>query len=690
MKAPYFFVVIFFCCCTLLTRAQTLLDCKNEVYKLRDFLVANHVDPRKFDDEFSNNVFEQLLRHLDPDKLIFTETDIESLSVFRATLDDEINGRNWTFLSQLTGRYQGNLKRQEVWISQILQSDISWNVNEKFELDPKVFAKDESALKNRTRQWLKFEVLQKVTWFMDRDSVFEAEAIKIYEQEAKEHVKKIQLRNIRQISNSPDGFENHISVAFLNAITSVFDPHSVYLSASDFEHFKESLNTEGFYFGFTMDENARGEMQIMALTPGGAAWKSGEMQVGDLLIAIKTHDGEVVDLDGMSHHEVNSLLDEIKDKELEFTVRRADGVKSTFSLTKEKMESDENVVHSFILEGDQRVGYIHLPDFYTRWNDANEGSRCANDVAKEIFKLKKQGIEGLILDVRSNGGGSLYEAIAMAGIFIDEGALGMMRNNKGNITVLKDMNRGTVYDGPFVLMTNGHSASASEFLAAAIQDYNRGLVVGGQTYGKATGQTVIPLNVEHTAEIALQKHEAFVKVTTERLYRVTGKSIQGKGITPDVMLDDIYSFSPFHESTAPFSLVADSVVKNTYYKSLPAIPRKEIKERSGQRILSNTSFQQVTKSYQWYADNIFSPASITLLWSDFLKKSREKRINQDEIKQEHRIPDDNFEIKNTDASTGFSREDYARDYTHEWIEKLKHDIYLAETFNIISDLIKLH
>jgi len=234
------------------------------------------------------------------------------------------------------------------------------------------------------------------------------------------------------------------------------------------------------------------------------------------------------DLSGIGLEELEEVLDRSNLSALELTVRQSKGLRKTVVLKKEKIETEENTVKGFVLNGIKKIGYLSLPGFYTRWGEDGSSS-CANDVAAEIIKLKGENIDGVILDIRSNGGGSLKEAIDMAGIFIDEGPLVMMTDKIGRITTLKDVNRGTVYDGPLVILINGQSASASEILAAAIQDYHRGIVVGGASFGKATGQVVFSLDPDNHQPTTIQPNQSnafgYATVTLDRLYRVAVREL---------------------------------------------------------------------------------------------------------------------------------------------------------------------
>ena len=237
---------------------------------------------------------------------------------------------------------------------------------------------------------------------------------------------------------------------------------------------------------------------------------------------------------------------------------------------------DDNKVKSFILKGENTVGYIYLPAFYQDWESTNEGlNGCANDVGREIIKLKKENINGLIIDVRYNGGGSVNEATELAGIFIDAGPVAQEKERDAKVNTLKDINRGTVYDGPLVVMVNGQSASASELLAGTLQDYNRAVIVGSPTYGKATMQVVLPMDTTVTRETITQKHtENYLKVTVAKLYRVTGTTAQFKGVKPDIIIPDILDAYTTKEADEPNALKPTTIAANRYYTPYTPMPLK--------------------------------------------------------------------------------------------------------------------
>ncbi|HYC87103.1 MAG TPA: carboxy terminal-processing peptidase [Chryseosolibacter sp.] len=672
--------------------AQNYRNFRQEALHLQKILAEKHVSPRDLNDDFSRDVFDVVLDELDPEKIYFTSSDIAWLEPYQTRIDEEFRTDSWVFLGRLRERFESSARRARSNLEAIFAEEIVFNGKVQFNERPSQWENDEGSLKERQRLWIKSKVFERLALYAERDSTSCSQTLLQRRKDAIARVKKTELHKLDLVVSNAEQISNHVGAAFFHALTAVFDPHTLYLSPTELKNFIGRLGTDDYYFGFTLDQNPQGEITISALTPGGPAWKSGELHVSDILVSLQVPDQSYFDLTEMNIEEANLLLDEIDAHVIDFTVRKADGVKKTVRLKKEKMTAEENFVRSFVLEGEQMIGYIHLPDFYTKWGHASEGSRCANDVAREVIKLKKEGIEGLILDLRFNGGGSLYEALAMAGIFIDEGPLGIQRDRE-RIMTLKDVNRGTVYDGPLVVMVNGHSASASEFVAAAIQDYNRGLVVGSRTYGKATGQNIIPINPIATAlsmEDAIDKSEGFVKITIERLYRVTGRSLQGQGLVPDIELPDVFDALNSHEQDQPFSLIRDSLVKNTFYRPLVPINRQALRGRSQERIAASQVFREIVAAAEKISEIERSAHQWSLGAEDFCAEVDQIQARRQFISSVRNVESPAFTVRNNSTEQARLLVDaYADEYNKRWFDKLQNDVYLHETYRILSDMLTL-
>jgi carboxyl-terminal processing protease len=383
-------------------------------------------------------------------------------------------------------------------------------------------------LKKKILSHIKFDVLQELLY--NRSGQDEEQLINRSTQVALNSMQ----RSVTKVLHGADGFENYAGRVFIQSLSLCFDPHSLYFSPVEMQNFVEAISSQGFHFGFRLDEDLKGNVVVAGIVPGSPVWKSGEVFVGDVIDALAWQGKAKVDALMLGIEEVEAVLMESNHDILELYLRSATGQTKKVLLKKELQENDDNIVRSTMLNGEAKIGYIALPDFYSNWEEAG-GAKCANDVAREILKLKKEGIKGLMLDLRYNGGGSLLEAVAMAGIFIDAGPMGLLKDKLGEVVTYKDLNRGTVWDGPLLILVNGYSASASEFVAAALQDYNRALIVGSRTFGKGTSQNMFSLEAGKSAvnfSAVGKSKTGYATITTEKAYRITGKTVQYNGITP--------------------------------------------------------------------------------------------------------------------------------------------------------------
>ena len=672
------------------TLAQQSVSVKNEALQLKKLILQHHFDPKPINDLFSARVFDHFLNSLDPEKMYFTNQDIQVLTAFKNKIDDDLTGTSWDFLPAITERYKQSLLRCEAIITRHTKTPFDLTKKELFVPDT-VWADNDVANATLWQKSLKYDALNELIYLQKRTpEIAEEEFLSKKEADARTRVQRNSLRMIHRILNHTSGYENYVATQFLQSVSLTFDPHSSYLSLDEMENFLASLSTEGFYFGITVDENDRGEIVITQLTPGGPAWKSGEVHAGDIIEQIRWEGSEWMEVDGMTRDEFDNMLQESIRHSIEFTLKKTGGIEKTVKLRKEKMSAEENRVKSFILEGDKKIGYVSLPGFYTDWGD-EEGSRCANDVAKEILKLKKENIDGLVLDVRFNRGGSLKEAVAMAGIFIDAGPMGVIKIKGGTTQSEKDINRGTVYDGPLLLMVNGLSASASEFLAAALQDYHRGIVVGSRTYGKATGQEVFSLEPDGKGVSTLPLKKlgwGYTTITTLKIYRVTGKTAQKRGVIPDIPLPDLYEFIDFREETLKDALASDSISKKIYYTPLGLLPVCELKEKSQVRIAKSQGFQSTIACSKALSGLSKKLDSVALNWNDYKKLINDEGERFKLLKEITDTPTSAFKVANHSFDQQrMERDEYVRQVNDGWTKNLSRDISLEEAFYIICDYI---
>ena len=669
-------------CLTLINSfcsGQTSLMSCNKARQLVDALNHYHIQPPTINDVWSERVFDEFFYLLDPGKRFLTVEDILPLEIYKTQVDDVLKDNNCIFIDKTAVLLRKKLETSSLIITSYLKSPLDYSKNESLSFaitKASLLPANQKSLEEYWRGLLKLQIL---VW-MSRNSdtaldKLSPDEFKKLETSAREIVKAKEQGSIARLLTPQEGFEKTIETAFLKAVAHSYDPHTEYFTESEHEDFNLSLAATGLSFGIEIEEDRYGQIKISKLFPGGSAWLSNELNLGDILIDIKWGSGAPVDIMLYDLEELVRDLNSSNRNEVTLTVKKVTGQIKTTSLVKTKIEINENSLKSFLLKGEKAIGYISLPGFYTQFEDQNNKG-CADDVARELIKLKKEKIEGLILDLRLNGGGSLYEALALAGIFIDAGPLALIQETGQPVVTLKDINRGTIYDGPLLILVNGFSASASELVSAVLQDLNRAIIVGKLTYGKATGQVVMPIDKNSRVKTG------FLKVTNDRIYRVTGKSLQRKGVVPDIILPDI--LDPLIEREMDFknALAADSVIKKAYYTPLAPFPIKELKTKSEMRLITSKSFENIKQ-----AESIFSqPIPLAL------KKFNQYNQALDTLFQSVSNSDHSnlYRVQMTHFDDSLlSIDNHRKETQEEVLNEIQHSPYIEEAYRILLDYISL-
>lgn len=654
----------------------------------------NHFSPRPVDDSLSSAIFSLFINYLDRTGDIFTAGVYQALSAWRYKIDNELNNDGWAFLDFTTTLYKNGLHRADSLIKEILKKPLDFSKDESvtFYTKPsRQFAKDENELKAKWMKWFKYIILSQAYSLAAADTTgaFFKDIVRKNEPVLREKIQKGQQKIFQSLLD-PVTFSKEIKETYFNAIAASFDPHTNYFSPKQQEDFQSELSTSGYSFGFGLEENKEGKIIISQLIPGGPAWKTGEIHKNDELLQLQWKGKPPADVSSIGAEEAEEMLAASNHDELIIKIKKTNGTIRAITLRKEKIETEENVVKGYLLAGEKKIGYISLPDFYTTWGDEN-GSGCANDMAKEIIKMKKENLGGLVLDLRFNGGGSLFEALQLCGIFIDEGPLVGTKGKDGKESFDKDPNRGTIYDGPLVVLVNNQSASASEMVAAALQDYHRAVIVGSTTYGKATMQQVFPMDSSAAKASAPQSPNGFIKITTGKLYRLTGETAQCNGVIPDIVLPDAFDGLEYREKFEPYVLPADSGKKNSYYKFLAPLPVAALAAASKNRIEADPAFKTLIQNIQEKATERKSGKRIIPLQPEaFEKWIKEKEASNTEISEEEHTSDKLFTADNYSMEKErLQNNTYAADLNIAALKNIQTDIYIKEAYNIITDLIKL-
>ncbi len=517
-------------------------------------LEQGHFSPKKIDDNFSKGVLKSFLSDLDDDKTIFLQTDIDSFKKFDARIDNEIHGDKLESFYFISESYTRRLTEASEYYKSFLSQPFDFTKDENVVLDgDKVnFPASEADRKEVWRKRLKYLVLSKYSDMLeDREKnkakaelvivtdtgvkkkevpkeTFVYKADTTLEREAREMVS-------RQISRYFTTLKNHNTTdelfsSFVNAVTGSMDPHTNYFAPVDSRGFNEMMSGKFYGIGAQLKED-QSKIKIASLVAGGPAWKSGELGVEDEIVKIGQGAAEPVDVSGYAVSDAVKLIRGAnKGTEVRITVRKPDGSIKIIALKRDEIKLDDTFVKSAVINGTHKIGYIYLPEFYVDFEDP-KGARCSDDVAREVEKLKAEKVEGIVIDLRGNGGGSLPEVVKMAGLFIEDGPICQVKGRDEKAPFQwKDRDKTVLYDGPLTVMVDEFSASASEIFAAAIQDYKRGIIVGStSTYGKGTVQRTIPLSPESESVVFNKKGEDLgtVKLTLQKFYRVNLSSTLG-------------------------------------------------------------------------------------------------------------------------------------------------------------------
>ncbi|GHM99920.1 tail-specific protease [Cytophagales bacterium WSM2-2] len=637
-------------------------------------ILENHVSPPKLDEGFLFQLKSGLLTELDPYGLYFTESDLKNDSISISIVNLEGKGE-CRLASLLMPFFKKKLIEADLFIASTLSTPLSFIKDDSVSTHlfrEHHFAKNKVELRQKWKQLITLDVLMNIQRLTQPNATsIDSKTLLSFEKIARNKVLERNRKKIKKFLES-DKFTTMVQDAFLKSLAHAFDPHTEYFSETEMKLFQSGLSTTAPSFGFELKRNNWGEVSILRVVPGSSAWNSNEVHKGDILLQVRNAKGEFSDVDDFDV-DPDELIKSWGEDQIELKLKKADGKIATVKLFKGKIESVENRVQGFVLDGQKKIGYVSLPSFYKEWNSENSNEGCSNDLAKEIIKLKKEGIEGLILDLRFNGGGSIEEAIDVTGIFIDGGPVAVVKTKDQALLTLKDSNRGSVYDGPLVVMVNGASASASEFVAAALQDYNRALIVGTSTYGKGTGQIVLPVN---------SNNNGFIKVTMEKLYRITGRTNQKRGVKPDIAIPDLTDEFVSKEIQSPSALLADSVSKKLFYTALADIEKAQLKLASNRRTVHDQRFLRLDSMRRFYRKAI--PLKIESFSNYFSMLDR--FTNKMEIGQAAA----NFKvIHNQFDNSVLTIDPYRKSISDESSAQIRNSVFIDEAYLIISDYVNM-
>jgi len=668
---------------------------KNEV--ILDILLGglsqNHYNPVKFDDAFSEKVFDLYLKRMDASKKFLLQGDVDELAKYRRLIDDQLLSQNHQFYKLSVDIITKRIKEKESWYKEYLAKPIDVSVDEEYESDPEKmhYSKTTDELKLEWQKMLKYQVLAR----LDESLTLQEKAIEKKDTAYKvKPFDSLELDARRKTIKANDNlfkFYNKFSARerfalYANAITGIYDPHTEYFAPKDKKKFDQAMSGQFEGIGARLQKTIEGPLKVSEIILGTPSSKQGELKAGDEIHKVGQGTAKPVDITEMEMEDAIELIKGPKGTEVRLTVKKADGSIKVIPIVRDVIDMDETYAKSAILKSKSNVGYISLTSFYTNFNrlPADIAHYCSKDVKKEIEKLKKQGVKSIIIDLRDNGGGSLQEVVEMAGLFFTTGPVVQVKDRNNKVKIMEDYKSEVVWDGPLAIMVNHGSASASEILAAALQDYKRAVIVGTPTFGKGTVQSFVDLDYFLLPQFDTIKPIGQVKITQQKFYRINGGSTQLKGVTPNVMLPDPYALIDLGERELDYPMAWDEINKANY-TPFTNLDYEKLNKNSLARLKKNEQFKLLEdRSKEIKAKKDDTKTSLKL---DKFRAEQKYFRDQNKKYEDFRKDIKDFNTVLLDEDIAKLKNDTTR-YGREtrWAKNLAKDVYVYEASNIVSDI----
>ncbi len=691
-------------------------------------LSTAHYEPEKLDDAFAGRVYNLYLKGLYKSRRFLLASDMSQIDKLRPDIDDEVKRGSREFYDLTTKLYTARVKEVQGYVDDVLAKPFDFTKDETIELDDEkvAVAATPAASREQWRKYLKYQVMQQLADAIAAQERAKEEKAKPADVKAKEaKAEKVENADDSPLADLPDAAEDKTIAAgpakslteleadarkkvaklytdlfrrmsqqkdadmfalYVNSITNTYDPHTEYFPPKDKAAFDIQMTGRLEGIGATLQEK-EGEIKVQEIVPGTPSYRQGELKAGDVIQRVAQGKQEPVSVEGMRLDEAIQLIRGKKGTEVRLTVKKPDGSMRVIAIIRDVIIIQETYAQSQIIEeGGKKIGYLRLPSFYADFSRQAGGRNSGEDVKKELAKLTAEKVDGVVLDLRNNGGGSLQDAVEMSGLFIPEGPIVQFKSSGGGAQVLSDRDPAVQYSGPLVVMVNSYSASASEILAAAMQDYQRAAIVGSTTtYGKGTVQRIFDLDEALGSEFNAIKPFGALKLTTQKFYRINGGATQLRGVTSDVVLPDMYAYLDQGEKETAYPLKWDEIKKADYQPWITPVPAAKIKAASVARISKDAEFRtidDIAKRLKKQADNTVR----SLKLSDY---QREQLLSKADTKRyeeiEKTLPELKIHPLDTDRATlkGDSVQ-FAR--LTNFGKKLKKDVYLHEAVNIVREL----
>ncbi|MGA0383818.1 MAG: carboxy terminal-processing peptidase [Flavobacteriaceae bacterium] len=652
-------------------------------------LEKGHYSPKQLDDAFSIEIYERFIDGLDPLKRYFLEEDLKRFEVYRLDIDDQLKNKELEFFDLVHQTLVRRIEEAKTTYKEVLADPIKFKSKEiEVDYDALVYVNTKKELEERWLDQLSLNLLpayeSKLEKFAREQTVEKDELDKKFLKEAEEEARQELIKTLDEYYTFIDELDrDDYFASFLGAVAETFDPHTSYMAPSDKDRFDISMSGKFEGIGARLQKKPEGTT-IVEVISGGPVWRGKLLEVGDQILKVRQEDGEAVDISGMRLDDAIQLIKGPKGTNVFLTVKRVTGVVEEVAVVRDVVELEESYAKSTtIVDENQKFGLINLPKFYVDFEDYSNRN-AATDIKLEIERLKEENVEGIILDLRDNGGGSLQTVVDMAGYFIEEGPVVQVKASGNRKEVQEDNDASVLYDGPLVILVNELSASASEILAAAMQDYKRAIILGSSsTYGKGTVQNVIPLsNIIRSNDLG---DLGALKLTTQKFYRITGESTQLKGVSSDIVMPDRYAYVDVGERDQDNPLAWDRIQAANFTTWDKQIDFDRVISNSNERLKANEYVSLLEEEAQWIKQQR-DDHTATLGLEEYRKEKEELRERTERFKKLN-----DYDSKLSFSSLKyeealFTKDSVLREKRNRWHKELARDLYVEEAVNVLKDL----
>ncbi|MBI3521132.1 MAG: hypothetical protein HY062_17460 [Bacteroidetes bacterium] len=685
MKSIYIYIQVF--CLVPLTIFSQSNSFTPKAQKLIGTFSVYHYRPIAINETTSSETVGLFIDELDTRGMVLKQSDVNLLKADKEQLFNQINSSNDAYINHAQKIYRNALTSVDSLLTILSAKKINFTENDTAKMMPigskTFYSPDMKYHLKRLERNIKNRCYERVANTDGYEKLTEQE----FNAKALEFSKTIIASFQKNVKEMLAESDKTVESTLLNAIALRHDPHSNYFTQEQNKAFNKQLSAQVESFGFYLKDDDDGNITVSYIEPGGSAWTSNEVNEGDLFISVRLGSNFYTN-DGNTAYDIQDKLDKTSESGLILTLKKQNGQLKTVKLIKQKTASVDNTVKGYVLKNKSgNIGYISLPSFYTDM-EQNTAPGCANDVAKEILKLEGDTITGLIIDLRNNGGGSMLEAMNLAGIFVDEGPLFIYKERSKKPYLMKDINRGSIFKKPLVVMINETSASASELFSNIVKDYNLGIVVGQTSYGKGTAQNVFPLDTNMLRiRNGMETAKDFIKVTNGKFYRLNCSTHQGTGVVPDIVLPASPGYSIYKESKEPFFIEPDVVTKTVIYNPNPVINVANLQQKSAERIQTSVDFKRYRQSADSIIDFLNTPQKVILKFNEFKKyktysdnlyNSFDRAVQS--TSKDIKCINNTFDKKITEVS------EQTKEFNTKVREAIEKDIFIHEAFYIINDL----